>query len=177
MADIVPHRPILKRPENTALLEHWEALRGDAVAPRRASFHPMDMPRHLPHLMMLEPDLPARADIRLFGTELAYRLGYDLTGQDMFDLYDGDRVHVVKELVTLVVEQHVVAVGYTDWTSPAGHVFTTENVWFPLISESGEVTRLLGSMWELAPIDADVVSLGDTLDKAENLSDRKFYQF
>jgi hypothetical protein len=177
MADIVPHRPILKRPENTALLEHWEALRGDAVAPQRSSFRPMDVPRHLPHLIMLEPDLPAKADIRIFGTELAHRLGYDLTGQNLFDLYESDRVHVVNELVTLVVEEHLVAVGYTDWTSPAGHVFTTENVWLPLISEHGKVTRLLGSFWELTAIDADIVSLGDSLDKAEGLSDRKFYRF
>ena len=177
MADIVPHRPVLKRPENSALLAHWDALRGDAVAPQRSSFHPMDVPRHLPRLIMLEPDLPAKADIRIFGTELAHRLGYDLTGQDMFDLYDSERVHVVRELVTLVAEQHLVAVGYTDWTTPAGHVFTTENVWFPLICEDGKVTRLLGSLWEMTAIDADIVSLGDSLDKAENLADRKFYQF
>ena len=132
----------------------------------------MDVPRHLPRLIMLEPSLPGNAAIRIFGTELAHRLGYDLTGQDMFDLYDSDRVHLVKELVTLVVEKHVVAVGYTEWTTPAGHVFTTENVWFPLISDDGTVTRLLGSFWELSAIDADIVSLGDSLDKAENLGSR-----
>lgn len=177
MRDILLQRPVLKRSENQEILEHWDGLRGGSAVPLRSSFRPANLPQHLPHMMMLEPNLPASADIRLFGTELVHRLGYDLTGQNMIDLYNNDRNHVALEFLSLVVEEQVVAVAYTNWTTPAGHKFTTENIWLPLVSEGGQVVRILGSLWELAPIDDDLVSLGDSLDEAERLADRKYYKF
>ena len=53
----------------------------------------------------------------------------------------------------------------------------TENIWLPLTSEEGKVSRILGSLWELAPIDDDMVSLGESLDEAEKLSERSYYKF
>ena len=84
---------------------------------------------------------------------------------------------MVLEFLSLVVEKQVVTVTYTTWTTPAGHKFMTENIWLPLTSEEGKVSRILGSLWELAPIDDDMVSLGESLDEAEKLSERSYYKF
>ncbi|WP_353561940.1 PAS domain-containing protein [Pyruvatibacter sp. HU-CL02332] len=177
MTQIMLQQPVLKKQENREILAHWDSLRGGSASPRRSSFSPMDLPRHLPHMIMLEPQLPARADIRIFGTELAHRLGYDLTGQNMVELYKSERNSLVLEFLSLVVEKQVVTVTYTTWTTPAGHKFMTENIWLPLTSEEGKVSRILGSLWELAPIDDDMVSLGESLDEAEKLSERSYYKF
>lgn len=170
-------RPDLERPENRELLGHWEKIRGDAPVPLRAQFNPMDVPRHLPNLIVLEPKVPDNASVRIFGTELARRLGFDLTGIDLFSMYDGQRAREVVDMISHVVEQQAIAVAYSEWTTPSGHTFTTENLWMPLASQEGPVNRVLGSVWEVVEARADVDDLGGALALAQLLSRRAYYKF
>jgi len=159
------------------LLAHWEELRGDAPVPPRSRFNPMTLPRHLPNLIVLEPEVPTKALIRIFGTELARRLGLDLTGADLFSLYQGDRAREVVEMIACVVEQNAVAVAYSEWSTPSGHVFSTENVWVPLASDTGTVNRVLGSIWEPTTSDVTIDDLGGAVAPAHRLSQRSFHKF
>lgn len=177
MPDIQEKRPDLERPENRELLEHWEKIRGEASVPLRTQFNPMDVPRHLPNLIVLEPLIPENANVRIFGTELARRLGFDLTGVDLFTLYSGEPAREVVDMISCVVEQRAVAVAYSEWTTPSGHSFTTENLWMPLASQAGPINRVLGSVWEVVEARADVDDLGGALALAQLLSERSFYQF
>lgn len=175
--EIHHRKPDLERPENEQLLDYWDRARGGAVLPPRSRFRPMDLPRHLPHIIMLEPDLPRQANIRIFGTQLSHRLGYDLTGVDMLSLYQAERADEVLEMLTYIAEEHLVTVASSTWTTPSGYTFNTENVWLPLAADDGSVTRILGSIWETAPIDADVVGLGDSVADAQSRAMRAFYRF
>jgi hypothetical protein len=76
MPDIV--NPKLKR-----LFEYWEAKRGDRRFPARAGIDPVDMAFALGNVILAEvlPDDAPRFRIRLHGTTLAQRVGYDLTGK------------------------------------------------------------------------------------------------
>ena len=177
MPEIQNKKPTLRLRENEMLLDHWEALRGTASAPQRSAFNPMDLPGHLPRLVMLEPELPRRAVIRTFGTELARRLGVDLTGMDLFQAYGPGQDGDVRELVQCVSDRQAVAVAYSRWSTPSGHEFDTENLWLPFCSEDGAVTRILGSLWELEKPDTDIEDLGGSINTAQRLSERSFYRF
>lgn len=76
MPDIV--NPKLKR-----LFEYWEAKRGDRRFPARADIDPVDMAFALGNVILAEvlPETPPRFRIRLHGTTLTQRVGYDLTGK------------------------------------------------------------------------------------------------
>ncbi len=80
-------------------------------------------------------------------------------------------------MISCVVEQRAVAVAYSEWTTPSGHSFTTENLWMPLASQAGPVNRVLGSVWEVVEARADVDDLGGALALAQLLSERSFNQF
>lgn len=175
--EIISSRPDLERPENRELLDHWEKLRGSAPVPLRTQFNPMDKPKHLPNLVVLEPSVPDSANIRIFGTELARRLGLDLTGADLFSLYEGERARQIVEMIACVVNENAVAVAYSEWTTPSGHNFTTENMWLPLASQDGSINRILGSIWDMKEIRADLDDLGGGVSQAHRLSQRFFYKF
>ncbi|MGD1933595.1 MAG: PAS domain-containing protein [Candidatus Phaeomarinobacter sp.] len=177
MPDLKSSRPDLELPENRDLLAHWEALRGADAVPLRTKFNPMDKPKHLPNLIVLEPSIPDSANIRIFGTALARRLGLDLTGQNLFSLYEGERADQVVEMIACVVNQTAVAVAYSEWTTPSGNKFTTENMWMPLASQDGSINRVLGSIWDMKEPSADLDDLGGGVSQAQRLSRRSFYKF
>jgi hypothetical protein len=76
MPDIVNAK--LKR-----LYEYWAAKRGDRRFPARADIDPVDMAFALGSVILAEvlPETPPRFRIRLHGTTLTQRVGYDLTGK------------------------------------------------------------------------------------------------
>lgn len=168
--------PKLEMPQNQRLLAHWESLRKGGQLPLRTDFNPMVVPALLPNMMVLEPHLPATATVRSFGTELAHRLGMDLTGEDLLSLYSDDRQELAQELVHTIVDARVVAVASSEWTTPSGHTYETENLWLPLVSETGEIIRILGSLWEVHEVRADVDDLGGSIDDSQKLARRVFYR-
>ncbi len=177
MSSIKSQKPDLILAANRALLAHWEKLRGDRRAPLRSDFNPMQVPSHLPHLIMLEPNLPESSIIRIFGTELVRRLGLDLTGHDIFSLYEGEEQDKVRELTHLVADEEAIALVYSSWNTPTGYSFKTENLWLPLASPDGNVTRILGCIWELEAFDDENLALGGSVAEALGVAERSFFQF
>ncbi|HEX3885674.1 MAG TPA: PAS domain-containing protein [Stellaceae bacterium] len=80
MPEIVPDiaNAKLKR-----LYEYWATKRGDRRFPARADIDPVDMAFALGNVILAEvlPETPPRFRIRLHGTTLTRRVGYDLTGK------------------------------------------------------------------------------------------------
>jgi len=71
-------------PQNRELLNYWRQLRGDRPgAPAREAFDPMEVPRLLPNIMLLERSDDSGPRVRLMGTALAERHQHDLTGQPL----------------------------------------------------------------------------------------------
>lgn len=58
---------------------YWTKMRGDAAMPRRAEIDPLDMPKLLPSLSIIDRHEGAYR-IRLVGSKLADIYGRDLTG-------------------------------------------------------------------------------------------------
>lgn len=177
LPDIHKTRPSPKIPQNEKLLAHWVALRGEARFPRRTQFNPMQVTDLLPQLVMLEPDLPDTATIRLFGTGLARRLGMDLSNANLLALYDEERQELLRELLNFLVEHHCVVIGHSEWATPSGHRFTTENLWLPLSDEHGKVIRVLGSLWETNVLLDANETLGGSVNTSQYLTERSYFSF
>ena len=81
MADIV--NPKLQR-----LYEYWVAKRGDRGLPARADIDPLDMTFVVGNVILVDVSTgtPPRFRIRLHGTTLAQRVGYELTGKMLDEL-------------------------------------------------------------------------------------------
>jgi hypothetical protein len=75
--------PLLQR-----LYAYWLARRDAGCAPTRADIDPVDLGFILGHLLLVEVAswMPLRFRIRLHGTHLAARAGYDLTGKMLDEL-------------------------------------------------------------------------------------------
>jgi hypothetical protein len=73
------------------LYEYWNAIRGEALVPRRAQFDPLALVAILPMLQLFE--LQSRRVIRckLAGTALRDFFGFDCTGRNLIELTPPDR--------------------------------------------------------------------------------------
>jgi len=75
--------PDIVNPRLRRLYDYWSEKRGERKAPARADIDPIDMAFALGNVILVEvlPETPPRFRIRLHGTTLAQRVGYDLTGK------------------------------------------------------------------------------------------------
>jgi len=62
---------------------YWRERAGARAWPRRDEIDPLDIPRLLPHLMILEPTTADGLRVRLAGTHLVNHLGADPTGGEL----------------------------------------------------------------------------------------------
>jgi len=72
----------LRLPPLQGLLTYWEGLRGDAAMPSQDRIDPLDLRSFLGHIMLLDVvDDGADFRYRLYGSKIAARTGYDMTGK------------------------------------------------------------------------------------------------
>jgi hypothetical protein len=72
------------------LHSYWAAKRGELFAPSRRDIDPVEIPKLLPHLMLVEVmDGGARFRYRLAGTEIERRVGCHMTGRYVDELTTG----------------------------------------------------------------------------------------
>ena len=90
------------------LVAYWDTKRKGCMAPPRSAIDPIEIPRHLPHLFMLDViDAGADFRFRLIGTEITRGLGRDSTGRHFSDLFQTQPKSLAKLLArfALVVEE------------------------------------------------------------------------
>jgi hypothetical protein len=80
--------PEISNPNLRRLYQYWLERRGDRKWPTRADIDPVEMRFILGNLILAEvlPETPPRYRIRLHGTTLTRRVGYDLTGKMLDDM-------------------------------------------------------------------------------------------
>tara|TARA_E500000305_G_scaffold106499_1_gene105217 strand:- start:232 stop:777 length:546 start_codon:yes stop_codon:yes gene_type:complete len=84
-----------------ALFKYWTSKRGDAETPLRSTIDPVEMPRLLPMISLLEVESPqpVRFRVRLFGTSVADIVGEDRTGRYLDDFGKDLGTNVRKEII------------------------------------------------------------------------------
>jgi len=127
------------------LLAYWDRLRVGRLAPTRAELRPGDIPRALPHILLLDAlDDAADFRIRLMGTHVVNGLGADLTGRNLSGLAETGDENPLMSLSRQAYENRAPAfLGYRR-LSPAGRlVVLTEGVALPLSENERDVDRLV----------------------------------
>ncbi|MFC7049419.1 PAS domain-containing protein [Emcibacter nanhaiensis] len=84
------------------LFIYWNKIRGEKSMPSRKDFRPSDVPRLLPHIVMVDVEQDSgRYLTRLVGTETVKAMGIDLTGRYVNDV---PQMSVVLERYQWIVE-------------------------------------------------------------------------
>jgi hypothetical protein len=133
----------LRASELRELADYWLRQRGARPMPRRADIDPVDLPRHLPRLVLADVFYaPLRVRFRVVGTELERRLGYALTGHTI-DAGSG----AFFKPYELCAEQVRPTREYSRYDfGDAGPVGEFERLLLPLSEDGARVTMVLGEV-------------------------------
>lgn len=135
------------------LYRYWVERKGARRFPGRPDIDPLDFPYLLGNIMLLDvvASNPPRFRVRLHGSNMVMRAGYDLTGKLLDDLPIPEyRNYVIARCKGLVktgaplVVQHDRVLG--------GQPQRYEALWLPLSSDGRTVTMLLCALVYLADI-------------------------
>jgi hypothetical protein len=99
-------------PKFRELMTYWDRKRGERAMPRRADLDPLDIPRHLGWLVIVEVlEGPERFRFRLVGSKVVDAYGRDSTGktvEQMFRDADPEGYRFLIELFGTVVEKRAI---------------------------------------------------------------------
>jgi hypothetical protein len=128
------------------LYEYWLAKKGQRHFPSRRDIDPVDFPYVLGHVMLVDVMRdPVRFRVRIHGTEMVAKAGYDLTGKFLDD-------HPISEYRRYVMERCEGLVGDAEpllvWHDRLvdGKQRRYEALWLPLSDDGQHVTMLLAAM-------------------------------
>jgi hypothetical protein len=139
-ADIVSQ---IAEPRLLRLFEYWTGRKGKRRFPARSDIDPTDFPYMLGSIFLVDVLAdPLRFRIRLHGSELVRRSGYDLTGKILDDGPSTEYRKYVIERCRGLVESGEPAVVHQDRVLD-GHERVYEALWLPLSEDGTTVTMLI----------------------------------
>lgn len=133
------HHPRLLR-----LYRYWAERKGARRFPSRRDIDPLDFPYLLGNIMLVDVtgNDPRRFRVRLHGSNLVMRAGYDLTGKLLAELPIPDyRDYVIERCKSLV--QAGAPVTVTHDRLLGGRVQSYEALWLPFSDDGKAVSMLL----------------------------------
>lgn len=135
----------MKHKTTEALVEYWNAVRGDRPAPRRSEIEPRDIKRILPYVFILERQDQWTYRFRLAGTGLCNAYGTEFRRQNMASLWHDEcrtnMTHILNDVTGSA------AAGLLEYTAETaeGRQVTFEMVLLPLAQDNGSLTRIIGA--------------------------------
>ena len=156
LAPIETHSPApadVREDRIRRLYEYWLAKKGQRRFPSRREIDPVDFPYVLGHVILYDVLRdPLRFRVRVHGTQMVARAGYDLTGKFIDDLpITTYRDYVMQRCEGLVRDGEPLLVWH-DRTLD-GKLRRYEALWLPLSDDGEKVTMLLAALiydWERA---------------------------
>lgn len=135
---------------------YWSAKRGARQMPARADIDPLEVPRLLPHLMLVAvAGEPPRFRFRLVGTEIVARYGAELTGRELDDIDLGTELGSVRSQYEETVRDASPTYCRHAIDTKSGKYLRYERLLLPLSGDGARVDMLLGGIY-LLPHGADV---------------------
>jgi hypothetical protein len=126
-----------------ALWSYWTAKRGDRAMPRRGEIDPVDVPRLLPYLQLIERDDAGRFRFRLTGTAIVDLYGRDLTGQHVDGALPPHRTRTAERHFATAFESRRPLFAMTRYTTPRGYELIIKRIILPLSEDGVHVNMLL----------------------------------
>ena len=147
---VIDPEPLLLAPSLQPLLAYWTSRCTDGRLPARADIDPLDIPRLLPFLYLVDVErqtggaAPYRFRYRLVGTGIVERNGGDPTGQYL-DAFENRPFHetIVADYTRCAAERRPVAAArrFMDMT---GRHWPYQRLVLPLSENGLDVNMLLG---------------------------------
>jgi len=136
-------------PRLAELVTYWNHLRGDSLAPARNDIRPAEIPRLLPHLLLLEPlEAPSAAfRVRLAGTHVVNGLGVDPTGR-LFSpgSHDPGKAWIAELARNAATVCTAIARGRRETRFAGRPIHIREGVAMPLSDDGAGIQMILGGL-------------------------------
>lgn len=134
----------IETPSLRRLYAYWNERRRGRELPSRRDIDPLDFPYVLGHIMLLDVmQAPLRFRFRVYGTRLASRVGYDMTGKMADDVPNAAHRAALLERCSALVK-HRTAVALLGQNLVGERMVGYEALWLPLSDDGTNVTMLLG---------------------------------
>lgn len=134
----------MKHETVTQLYRYWDQLRKNRPAPYRSELDPRAISSLLESTFVLEHRGPLDIRFRLAGTKLCDQFGMELRGMSALAFWHGDGRDRVRKMIGRVVEEPVVSHVAATIETREGYLYDAEFLYMPLLSDFGEVNRILG---------------------------------
>jgi hypothetical protein len=135
------------------LYDYWLAKKGTRRFPARADIDPLDFPYVLGNVLLLDVVRdPLRFRVRVHGTEMVMRAGYELTGKFLDDLPITDYRRYVRERCEGLVQDGEPRLVRHN-RALDGRTRRYEALWLPFGDDGGAVSMLLCALiydWQRA---------------------------
>lgn len=140
---------VIKSPVLQRLYEEWTSRRRGRRMPARADFDPVDLKFVLGYLSLIEVQRdPLRFRFRIHASNVAGRVGFDLTGKDVEAIADMHYRKLVRAHYMSVVEQRWPVVEFRDRVMTDNICLHCEVLALPLGDDGETVDRIMtGMVW------------------------------
>lgn len=145
-------RPLIESPRLRELHAYWDDRRAGKPMPSRADIDPLDIPRLLPHLILVDvAPGTKRLRARLVGTKVVEMYGRDYTGEYFDEIDFGHRRAAIEhDYVTCLETRQPYVSEHSFWTT-GGALFRSERLILPL-SDDGTAVSMLLSALDFSPV-------------------------
>jgi hypothetical protein len=136
--------PEIAHPKLRQLYEYWDGKRTGRKMPSRADLDPLEMTFVIGNLILVDvlDETPPRFKIRLHGTNLSQRAGYELTGKMLDELPVTEFRTLARHSFTQVATTGELTAGKRDRIID-GRFARYETVIMPLSDDGERVDRLI----------------------------------
>jgi hypothetical protein len=121
--------------------DYWQSKRVGGSLPLRAQIDPLDVPRLLPYLMLIEV-VEGRLRYRLAGTQVVANAGFDFTGRHLDELQFANRDFYLG-CYGEILKTRTPLFGIDRWVYPDGRNGVAEYGMLPLSSDGQSVSHFL----------------------------------
>jgi len=130
-----------------ALFDYWNVKRGAAPAPSRSDLDPVEIPRLLPIVVLVDVRHdPLEFRYRLAGTELVQKARAEITGKPFDEIHQGPHHDKVFAEYRRAVDECGPVVGRHEYVNDFGFYWRYERLLLPLIDAKGVVNMLFGGI-------------------------------
>lgn len=144
--------------ENQDLLDYWNSVRGNRIAPKRVEIIPSAIGHILPVTFILEKRATEKLHFRLAGSRLCEIFGNEFRSLDFLDCWpESEQAILSTYLQQLLTDGTIVSVVFQAKSSN-DHIGDFEMLFLPMIHGGSTIDRILGS---ISPI-GDIPWLGLT---------------
>lgn len=144
--------------ENQDLLDYWNSVRGNRIAPKRVEIIPSAIGHILPVTFILEKRATEKLHFRLAGSKLCEIFGREFRSLDFLDCWPADERPILSTYLSQLLTDGTIVSVVFQAKSSNDHIGDFEMLFLPMIHGGSTIDRILGS---ISPI-GDIPWLGLT---------------